>query len=362
MAELLKNIFFTTESIEMFSNTIKGVYPTFDDTGFKNCIYSEQWESLELKQKMRHVSLCLHHHLPDDYLESIEILEKIAPEIKGFEAMTLPDYAEQYGMEYFDRSLAALALFTRYSSSEFAIRPYIKKDQKKVMGFMYELTDSENEMVRRFSSEGCRPRLPWAMSLPGLQKDPSPIIPILEKLKDDGSETVRKSVANNLNDISKDHPDLVINLCRKWIGKSINTDKIIKHGLRTLLKEGKTEALRLFGYADPVQIEVSELALSKGKIIIGENVYLSAEITNKDREPVKLRLEYAIYYRKSNGKLSRKVFQISEKQYPSGKYLIKRKLSFQDMTTRKHYAGEHFVSLLVNGKEKGKLSFNLSQS
>jgi hypothetical protein len=169
-------------------------------------------------------------------------------------------------------------------------------------------------------------------------------------------------VANNLNDISKDHPDLVVDLCSRWIGKSANTDKIIKHGLRTLLKEGKTEALRLFGYADPVQIEVSKLALSKGNIMIGEEVSLNAEIENKDLEPVKLRLEYAIFYRKSNGKLSKKVFQISEKQYSPGNHVLKRKLSFQDMTTRKHYAGEHFVSLIVNGKEKKKLSFNLSQS
>jgi len=362
MAELLKNIFFTNETIKSLSNAVKRVYPSFDEIRFKKCIYSDDWKTLELKQKMRHVSSCLHQNLPDNYYDSLEILEKIAPEIKGFEAMTLPDFVEHYGIEFFNRSLEALAFFTRYSSSEFAIRPFIRKDQKKVMAFMFKLTDSDHEWVRRFSSEGCRPRLPWAVSLPQLQKDPSQVLPILEKLKDDPSETVRKSVANNLNDISKDHPDLVIKLCRKWIGESPNTDKVIKHGLRTLLKEGKTEALRLFGYADPDQIEISLLTLSKGIITIGDNGSFKVRLINKDKIAVKLRLEYAIYYRKSKGQLSKKVFQIIEKEFAPGIHEIKRKLSFQDMTTRKHYPGEHFLSFIINGKEMARSSFHLSLS
>ncbi len=362
MAELLKNIFFTSESIDHLSKAIKKVHPPFDEEKFKNCIYSGKWESLELKQKMRHVSTCLRHNLPDNYLQSLEIIERIAPEIKGFEAMTLPDFVEQYGLDHFDRSLAALALLTRFSSSEFAIRPYIIKNQRKVLDFMYQLTDSDHDWVRRFSSEGCRPRLPWAMALPGLQKDPSPILPILEKLKNDSSETVRRSVANNLNDISRDHPELVINLCRNWKGKSEDTDQLIKHALRTLLKKGKTKALRLFGYADPDQIKDVQIKLNRERIPIGGNTFFEATFENIDPVPVKLRLEYAISYRKSNGGLSKKVFQVAEKEYGPGRQQLKRKLSFQDMTTRKHYPGEHFLSFIINGKEMAKSSFYLSFS
>jgi len=360
MAELLKNIFFTSESIDEVSKTIQRVYPAFNIKNFKNCIFCKEWEMLELKQKMRHVSTCLRQHLPDNYFQAIEILERIAPEIKGFEAMTLPDYVEQYGLEHFGRSLQALAWFTRFSSSEFAIRPFIIKDQKKVMEFMVQLADSEHDWVRRFASEGCRPRLPWAMAVRELQKDPSPILPVLEKLKNDPSETVRRSVANNLNDISKDHPDLVIDLCRKWKGISAETDKLIKHGLRTLLKEGKTEALRLFDYADPDQIGEVQLKLEKENIPIGTGIYFEVAFNNVDSTPVKLRLEYAIYYKKSKSGLSRKVFQVVEKEFGPGKHHLKRKLSFLDMSTRKHYAGEHFLSFIINGKEMARSSFNLS--
>ena len=359
MAELLKNIFFTSESIDDLSNAIQRVHPAFDVINFKKCILAGEWEMLELKQKMRHVSTCLYKYLPEDYIQALEILERIAPEIKGFEAMTLPDYVEQYGQDHFDRSLQALAWFTRYSSAEFAIRPFMIRDQNKVIDFMFQLAGSDHEWVRRFSSEGCRPRLPWAMSLPGLQKDPSPILPILEKLVDDPSETVRRSVANNLNDISKDHPAWVINLCRKWKGKSIETDRLIKHGLRTLLKEGRTEALRLFDYADPDQIKDVQLKLARKNIPIGSETFFGISVKNVDSGPVKLRLEYAIYYRKSNAGLSKKVYQVAEKEFGPGMHQLKRKLTFKDMTTRKHYTGEHILSFIINGKEIARSSFHL---
>lgn len=362
MAELLKNIFFTSESINKLLQAVKRVHPPFDEVKFKKCLSAGNWENLELKQKMRQISTCLHQTLPNNYIQSVEILEKIAPEIKGFEALALPDYVEQFGLDHFDRSLTALAWFTKFSSSEFAIRPFIIKDQKKAMDYLYQLTDSDHDWVRRFSSEGCRPRLPWAMTLPELKKDPSPIIPILQKLKNDPSETVRRSVANNLNDISKDHPELVINLCRTWKGKSSDTDKLIKHGLRTLLKKGKTEALQLFGFANPDQIIGVYLKLNRKKISIGKETFFEVFFENADLIPAKLRLEYAIFYRKSNGGLSKKVFQVAEKNYDPGSHQLKRKLSFIDMTTRKHYPGEHFLSFIINGKELAKLSFNLSSS
>ena len=359
MAELLKNIFFTPQSISHLAETVKRIYPSFVETRFTGCLYSGLWNDLELKQKMRHVSTCLHECLPDDYIEAVEILEKVAPEIKGFDAMALPDFVEQYGLDHFDRSLDALAWLTRFSSSEFAIRPFLARDLKKVMDYMYRLADSEEEWVRRFSSEGCRPRLPWAQAVPELKKDPSPILPILEKLKNDPSETVRRSVANNLNDISKDHPELVVETCRRWKGTSSETDKLIKHALRTLLKNGNTDALHLFGTAGTDQIEIISLKLGNQVIRVGESTYFDAIFSNKGPEEIKLRLEYAIYYRKSNGSLSKKVFQVAEKTCSPGINSVRRKLSFVEMTTRKLYPGEHHLTFIVNGKEHEKLSFSL---
>ena len=247
MAERLKDIFFTNSSINKFGDIIKQYYPEFDKEKFLNLIFNDEWKSKELKEKMRHTTICLHKTLPENYKKALAILIEIAPFIKGFEAMSLPDYVEVYGMENWDLSLPSLTHFTKYSSSEFAIRPFLAKDPEKVMAYVSEWAEDKNEKVRRFASEGCRSRLPWAMALPKFKKDPSLIIPILEKLKNDDSEFVRRSVANNLNDISKDHPDLVLDISKKWYGKSEKTDRLIKHACRSMLKAGNKRALLLFG-------------------------------------------------------------------------------------------------------------------
>ena len=123
-------------------------------------------------------------------------------------------HIEVYGLGYPEESLHALEQITRLVSAEFAVRPFILRDPDRTMEYFRRWSLDENATVRRLASEGCRPRLPWAVALPMFKKDPSPLLPILENLKDDASLYVRKSVANNLNDISKDHPDLVLELAR----------------------------------------------------------------------------------------------------------------------------------------------------
>jgi 3-methyladenine DNA glycosylase AlkC len=217
--------------------------------------------------------------------------------------------------------------------------------------------EDKDAKVRRLASEGCRPRLPWAMALPKFKKDPSPILPILEKLKDDASEDVRRSVANNLNDISKDNPDLTLEICEKWSGQSENTDKIVKHACRTLLKAGNKRALAIFGYSDPSSIGVDNLSLDKKNLKIGDDLTFSFDITVATKS--KVRLEYAVYFVKAKGKISKKVFKISEKDYGPGTYSISRKQAFQEQTTRKHYPGTHRIAIIVNGEEKARTSFEL---
>lgn len=359
MPEKLKDIFFTVDTINAMLEEFKKAYPAFDEAAFKNSIYDDSWKKLELKEKMRHVTLSLSKVLPEDFEKAADILMKSAPGITGFEAMCLPDYVELFGLEQEELSLQALECFTCYSSSEFGIRPFLKQNLTGVMAFMNKLSDSDNPKIRRFSSEGCRPRLPWAQAVPALKKDPSLIIPILEKLKDDQDESVQKSVANNLNDISKDNPEIVLEICRRWQGTSKTADWIIKQGLRTLLKQGVTDALILFDFADPSHITVENLTPAGESLFIGESQSVSFDLVIEGEKETKVRTEYAVYYMKAKGKTSKKVFQISEKSYQPGRYSITKKQSFEDMSTRKHYPGTHRISIIVNGVEKAECAFEL---
>lgn len=359
MPEKLKNLFFTEDSINNFANSIEKHFPEFDKQKFLNLIDDDSWKNLELKAKMRHTTKCLYKTLPADYLEALTILIKAAPEIKGFEAMTLPDYVEVYGLNNWEPSLNALGQFTKYSSSEFAIRPYLDKNPELTIFYMNKWAEHEHENVRRFASEGCRPRLPWAMILPKFIVDPKPVLKVLEKLKNDPSEFVRKSVANNLNDISKDHPDLVMDVCTRWYSYSDQTNWIVKHACRTLLKQGNTKAMRLFGFGDPANLEINNLKLDKKKLKIGEAVYFSFDLENLEKKECKVRLEYVMDFMKANGKHSKKVFQIIEKNYPPGNHTIKRKHSFENLSTRKHYPGKHIILIIVNGIKKSECKFEL---
>ncbi|MCP5046784.1 MAG: DNA alkylation repair protein [bacterium] len=359
MPEQLKNIFFSRESINSIAELVGKFYPDFDGGRFVGLVFDEDWESKELKERMRHMTQCMHETLPLSYPDAIEILKKVAPFVKGFEGMVFPDFVELNGQEEWEVSLEALGYFTSYSSSEFAIRPFLDRDPERVMGYMLAWAGDEDPGVRRFASEGCRPRLPWAMALPKFKKDPSLILPVLETLKDDPSEFVRKSVANNLNDISKDHPELMLDISEKWYGKSKNTDWIVKHACRTLLKAGNKRAMMLFGFADPANVGVENLETGSGALKIGENMVYSFDLRVKGNGKSLLRLEYAVYFMKANGKLSRKVFKITENNYKPGIHSFAKRHSFKNLSTRKHYPGEHRIGIIVNGVEMAAVSFQL---
>jgi 3-methyladenine DNA glycosylase AlkC len=359
MAGEFTDRYFTRDSLGLMMTTLSKYYPQFDTLKFGKLINDSQWNSLAIKQKMHHVTLCLHKVLPESFDESVEILLKSAPEINGWESMTLPDYIEMYGQEFWDKSMLALIEFTKHGSSEFAIRPFLINEPEKTTAFLEGLTNDENEEVRRYASEGCRPRHPWAMALPVFKKNPSLILPILEKLKNDESLFVRRSVANNLNDISKDNPDTVLEIAELWYGKNANTDWLVKHACRTLLKAGNRRALGLFGFGSAKNLIVSDFQLDKKSITLGEKITFTYSLEVKAKKETKVRLEYGVYFMKANGKPNRKVFKISEKSYQPGSNMISKKHKFIDLTTRKHYKGTHCISLIVNGEEKEKLAFML---
>jgi 3-methyladenine DNA glycosylase AlkC len=275
--------------------------------------------------------------------------------------MSFNDFVEVYGQDEknWDLSINAFEKYTMLWSAEFAVRPFIISNEKRMMAQMLAWSKHENEHVRRLASEGCRPALPWAMALPNFKKDPAPVLPILEQLKADSSQYVRKSVANNLNDISKTRPDIVTEIAKDWYGKNENTNWIIKHGCRTLLKQGNRDILALFGQCDTQNIEVGAFGLETTSVSIGGDLNFSFDISAK--EATKARLEYAIEYMKANSKKSKKIFKVSEVSLKANeKKSYTRKHSFEDLSTRKHYPGAHSITLIVNGAEQGTIDFELT--
>ena len=360
MPELLKN-YYNDTFVKSLGAIVKNTFTSFDLDAFCNAVIDMDWEAKELKERMRHITVTLHSFLPLSYPEQINILKETSTKTEpGFYSMIFPDFVEVFGLNNWNISVSAMEFFTQTSSSEFAVRPFIIKDQEKMMNQMKQWSFHSNYHVRRLASEGCRPRLPWAMALPALKKDPSPILPILERLKSDPEEYVRRSVANNLNDISKDHPDLVIDLSKKWIGTSKDVDRVVKHACRGLLKKQNKVVLKIFGFTDPGHISIKSFMIKNKKITIGDKLEFGFSLNTEQEQIGKVRLEYAIEYVKANGKRSKKVFQISESIIKDKLKDFTRVQSFKNMTTRKHYPGKHFISIIVNGEEKTKDSFILA--
>ncbi|WP_088067205.1 DNA alkylation repair protein [Gottfriedia luciferensis] len=361
MAEALKNIY-NHDLILKIANEISKVYSDFNRDTFIEKIFDEKWEEKTLKERMRHITISLGETLPNHFEEAIEILTKIKGQFpeNSLSSIFFPDFVEVYGLESWERSMEALELFTQHSTSEFAVRPFIVLDQERMMAQMLKWSTSSNEHVRRLASEGCRPKLPWGMVLKNLKIDPTPILPILENLKEDESLYVRKSVANNLNDISKDHPNLVLELAKEWYGKNPHTNWIIKHACRTLLKKGNKEALTIFGFQSTEAITIANFQLYTDQIKIGEDLNFSFEILSSAPSPTKIRIEFVIDYVKSKGNRSKKIFKISENTIEKNKTLTYNKVhSFKDLSTRKHYPGQHSISLFINGLESGTKDFFL---
>lgn len=368
MADQLKNVY-NLEFFTFFTEEVRKVYPSFDKSSFIKQILNNNWDQLGLKERMHHISHTLANFLPSSYKKAVSIILDLIDHLMtnkikmAFEFMFIPNFIEHYGINHYETSIHAFEKITQFTSCEFAVRPFIIKYPDKMMKQMLSWSKHPHDWVRRNASEGCRSRLPWAMALPDFKKDPSSILPILENLKSDDSEYVRKSIANNLNDISKDHPNIVLDLTKKWIGKSKNTDWVLKHGCRSLLKEGNSEALTLFGLGANDKIKLTEFELLTPQVILTEHLAFSFNLSNTDNISHKVRLEYAVYYQKANGSLSKKVYKISEKEYDGDSVTsIERKQSFKLISTRKFHLGLHQVSIIINGVESEKLDFNLVSS
>lgn len=360
--EPLKNMY-TPELLQDFAHKLETAFPGLNQAGFLTDVFDSRWEERELKDRYIHIARMLCSHLPADYDQAIAILEAITEDCRGFPYLFFPEFVSLYGLEHWDTSIRALRSFTPSSSSEFAVRPFIELDQARMLGIMLEWAHDPDEHVRRLASEGCRPRLPWGKPLKALIADPAPLFPILTALLADESEYVRRSVANNLNDISKDHPELVLELAAAHIGVSRETDRLLKHACRTLLKKGHPEALGLFGFGSgevQASVEIGELRVEPDVVKLGGQVRVSFRLTSS--QPATFRLQYAIDYVKANGKTSPKRFHLPERKNFSGSEEIAWTVTVKDFTTRKHYPGFHRLAILVNGEERASSGFKLVEN
>jgi 3-methyladenine DNA glycosylase AlkC len=360
VAKRFKDRFFQRPFLERLATEIAKVYPSFDRTRFFERVCDDQWDGLELKARMRHVSEALGQTLPTDYRQALAILLKIECHFENFDHLLFADFVERFGVDDFDASMPALEVFTR-TSAEFAVRPFIRRYPERAIAHMLAWTGHESEKVRRLASEGCRPRLPWGTALEELKHDPSPILPILERLKDDPSDFVRRSVANNIGDIAKDHPELAIAIGERWIAESGSRTAWMKHALRDLLKKGNRRALHLFGVGTGALVKVDRLSVTPKRVPVGGAATLRVVLHSTAKRAQRLRLEYAMTYARPGGRTGRKVFKIADVNLAAGAYLdLSRKLSFVDRSIRRHYTGRHAATLIVNGRALGAAAFALT--
>lgn len=320
-------------------------------------------EPLNLLQRMRHMTMALHATLPSDYVKALKVLEKVAGRTeRGFTSLVLPDFVSVYGLDHFEASMEALKFFTPLGSSEFGIRPFLKKDLKRTLKVMTGWAKDPDEHVRRLASEGCRPRLPWSFRLDAVVRDPSLTLPILERLKADSSLYVRKSVANHLNDITKDHPDWVLERIGEWPLEHEHTAWIVKRALRTLIKRGDRRALAVIGAGEQAEVEVVDFDLTPAQVKLGGRITMSLHLRSKAQSSQRLVIDYAIHYVKKSGGTSAKVFKWKECTLePGGSLTLTKSQRLVDFTTRVHHAGRHAVEVMVNGEVLGKVAFDLQR-
>lgn len=332
----------------------------FDAARFK-ALAMEDLDRLGIMQRLRRIATSLHLTLSGGFAEKVDVLCALAPRINhGFVSIALAEYVALYGQDHFDLSMKTLRFLTRFGSAEFAIRPFLARDLGRTLSVMEGWARDENEHVRRLASEGSRPRLPWSFQIKELVADPQPVAGILEALKCDPSLYVRKSVANHLNDISKNHPGWVLARLAQWPMDNPHTKWVARHALRTLIKKGDRGALAVIGAGSRPRVRVEDFAIAPGAITLGERITLGASVISTSDQPQRLVVDYAVHYVKKSGTPSRKVFKLKEMDLdPAGTCELSTGQLIRDFTTRKHYAGHHRVELIVNGEVLAESGFEL---
>ena len=336
-------------------------------------------DDLGMNERSAQITDALTDCLPEDFPTAVTILvgalgqEQPEPgktDWDGFIVLPQCGWIARHGQDHFDLSMQALYRMTQRFSAEAHLRIFLELDPERCLETLRLWTEDEDPHVRRLVSEGTRPRLPMTGRIQRFIDDPRPVFDLLERLREDPSLYVRRSVANNLNDISKDNPELVLDLLERWnvsrsavspsaVSPSAETRWIVRHASRSLVKEGHPRAMALFGFTPNPSLRV-HLEISSDGVAVGEELHFVTQITSTSDQEQKLLLDYVVHFLKANGRRKPKVFKWTERQFEPGETLrLERRQHFRPTSGRKLYPGAHALALKINGIEHPEVSFEL---
>lgn len=357
---------------QAIARMVAAVHPRFDVDAFLNDALTG-YNALALMPRGTHLARALHRHLPADYPEALRILlasidqpHGRAPGLSLASFLYLPHtvFVAEFGLDHFELSMKAQHALTQRFTAEFSIRPYLEQHPKATLAQLMAWTRDPSEHVRRLVSEGTRPRLPWAARLPAFQRDPAPVLALLERLKDDPALYVRRSVANNMNDIGKDHPALLADTARTWLqGATPERRWIVQHALRSAVKRGEPGALAALGFGAAADVAIGQPSITPKQAVVGGTLVVAFDVINTRAGPQQVLVDFAVHYIKANGQSRAKVFKLKTLDLAAhATQRVGKQISLAEMSTRKHYPGLHRVEAIVNGHAQAIGSFELLQN
>jgi 3-methyladenine DNA glycosylase AlkC len=371
VAEQLKH-FFGETVVRFIARELAGVHPPFRQPAFvRDCMHT--LEQRELTARAWHIAEAMAAHLPQSFPAAARIIvASLGTELAStstfgmapFRYLPHVFFVQKYGLEDFEPAMQAQYALTQRFTAESSIRAFLIRYPEATLTRLREWASDPSPHVRRLVSEGTRPRLPWAPRLPAFQKDPRPVLQLLELLKDDRERYVQRSVANNLNDIGKDHPDLAATICREWARRAPpGRAWIVRHALRSLVKKSHPVALATLGVGEKPQVKLEQVKLLPKSINIGGELRFSCVLTSTGTTTQTLLVDYAVHFIKANGASKPKVFKLKRLSLEDGARAdLRGKLSFANLSTRRHYPGRHRMDLLINGVTYPLAAFDVRDS
>jgi 3-methyladenine DNA glycosylase AlkC len=350
---------------------VKAVFPAFPDRAFLRDALAG-YESLELMARGRHLAAALARHLPRDFAEAARILvasmdAPIAPSggaMASFVFMPHAVFVAEHGLDHFEAAMAAQHAITQRFTAEFSIRPFLERHPERTLERLAAWTRDESPHVRRLVSEGTRPRLPWAPRLRAFQRDPAPVLTLLEMLRDDPERYVQRSVANNLNDIGKDHPEVLVETCARWMQDAPPARQwIVRHALRGAVKRGDAQALAVLGFGGGPALAITNARIAPRRAVVGGKLEIAFDVTNPSRKARRAVVDFRVHYVKANGRAAPKVFKLRVVDLaPGAGVRLAKSVSLADMTTRRHHPGRHEVEALIDGRPVPLGAFQLAKA
>ncbi len=348
--------------VRRLGDALHAAWPAFDRAGFVRHA-ATGLDALELKARALQLAAALEATLPAAFADAAPLLEQVMEGGTGLDGWALwpvGEFVARRGLDEPERALAVLHRLTRRFTAEFAIRPFIVRHPALVFETLARWTRDDSEHVRRLVSEGSRPRLPWGLQLKALVADPSPTLPLLAALQDDESEYVRRSVANHLNDIAKDHPQLVAEWLERHLPDAgVARRRLLRHASRTLIKRGDRRVLTAWGLGRPLRGEAA-LALAPRRVVLGGELRLTVTLTSDAAKPQPLAVDYVVHHVKADGGTSPKVFKgWNLVLAPKASVALDKRHPVKPITTRRYHPGRHRVTLQVNGQAVAEADFLL---